>query len=333
MEEGLGLGLGLIRKGRCCQKASLRSSFVCRCRFHFVLPARRLQPASSCVLAGFNLRTTSRSTCLQAVKPDGRKDEMLAGRGDEMLAGRRVVRNPRIQVGIRESGGILFDMRGEENPFKHYIEDPMNGERPVTMFDLTKVDQARAWMVYAAFDGDEEKAAIASKVPVEAVRALAHDYNWAAKLKRLKTGSGEPEAERIANRAVNYVQAQRMRTILEKSIELLEDEEQLLRALLKYKLTKEGDVESIEVSPKAVLELTKALEVVQNMSYRALGDKMPAKADDTEGKAAGAQGSVANVRKVINILVNMQERATGDFDEAEIKDADRIATDTGDRLV
>lgn len=224
-------------------------------------------------------------------------------------------------------------MRGEENPFKQYIEDPTSGERPVTMFDLTKVDQARAWMVYAAFDGDEEKAAIASKVPVEAIRALAHDYNWAAKLKRLKTGSGEPEAERVANRAVNYVQAQRMRTILEKSIELLEDEEQLLRALLKYKLTKEGDVESIEVSPKAVLELTKALEVVQNMSYRALGDKMPAKADDTEGKAAGAQGSVANVRKVINILVNMQERATGDFDEAEIRDADRIATDTGERLV
>ena len=40
-------------------------------------------------------------------------------------------------------------MRGEENPFKQYIEDPANGDRPVTMFDLTKVDQARAWMVYA----------------------------------------------------------------------------------------------------------------------------------------------------------------------------------------
>ena len=40
-------------------------------------------------------------------------------------------------------------MRGEENPFKHYIEDPVNSDRPVTMFDLTKVDQARAWIVYA----------------------------------------------------------------------------------------------------------------------------------------------------------------------------------------
>ena len=212
-----------------------------------------------------------------------------------------------------------------------YREDPSVGDRPVTMFDLTKVDQARAWMVYAAFDGDQEKTAIASKVPAEAISALAHDYNWAAKLKRLKTGSGEPESERIANRAVNYVQAQRMRTILEKSVELLENEERLLRALLKYKLTKEGDVESIEVSPKAVLELTKALEVVQNMSYRALGDKLATRADDTEGKNAGTEGSVANVRKVINILVNMQERTTGDFNEAEILDADRIATDTGGR--
>jgi hypothetical protein len=222
-------------------------------------------------------------------------------------------------------------MAREENPFEQYIEDPAGGNRPVTKFDLTKVDQARAWMVYAAFDGDEEKAAISSKVPVQAIKALAHDYNWAAKLKRLKTGSGEPEAERIANRAVNYVQAQRMRTILEKSVELLEDEEQLLRVLIKYKLTKEGDVESIEVNPKAVLELTKALEVVQNMSYRALGDKLPTKADDVEGKNAGTEGSVANVRKVINILVNMQDRATSAPDAATVLEADRIATDTGGR--
>lgn len=192
------------------------------------------------------------------------------------------------------------------HPLSEYVEDPAPGPRPRTQFDLTRIDQARTWMVYAAFDGDEEKTSIASKVPLKAVQALAHDYNWPHKLKRLKSGAGESAAERTANRAVNYLQAQRMRDILERSIELLEDREGLIRALVDIKLTRDGDVDSINVNPKAVLELTKALEVVQNMSYRALGDKVAAQAEGVDGQPLGAQGRVQTVRDVIGVLTEMQ---------------------------
>lgn len=157
-------------------------------------------------------------------------------------------------------------------------------------------------MCYASFSGDVEKTAISAKVPADIIRSLEHDFDWTTKLRRLKSGAGVSDAEKTANRAVNYLQAQRLRDVLEESLRLLEDPEKLALALVKFKLTKEGDVAGIEVSPKALLDLTKALESVQNMSYRALGDKLPTQADTVNEKDKGVASSVTSVRDVIAAL-------------------------------
>jgi len=157
-------------------------------------------------------------------------------------------------------------------------------------------------MCYAAFAGDVEKAAISAKVPATIIRSLEHDFDWVTKLRRLKSGAGVSDAEKTANRAVNYLQAQRMRDILERSLVLFEDEEQLIKALVRFKFAREGEVEHVETNPKAVLDLTKALEVAQNMSYRALGDKLPTQADTVNEKDKGVAGSVSSVRDVIAAL-------------------------------
>lgn len=157
-------------------------------------------------------------------------------------------------------------------------------------------------MCYASFSGDVDKAAIASKVPSDIIRALEHDFDWVSKLRKLKSGAGVSDAEKTANRAVNYLQAQRLREVLEESLRLLEDPEQLARALVKFKLASDGDVLGIEVSPKALLDLTKALESAQNMSYRALGDKLPTQADTVNEKDKGVASSVSSVRDVISAL-------------------------------
>lgn len=196
------------------------------------------------------------------------------------------------------------------NPLTTWIEDPAEGPAPRRpKVSLESVDQARAWMCYAAFSGDLEKTAIASKVPLAALVALEHDFNWVAKLKRLKTGAGESDAERVANRAVNYLQAQRMRDVLEDALRLLSDPEELLRQLVKFKFAADGAVERIDVNPKAVLDLAKALETVQNMSYRALGDKIPTAAETVNSSDRGTSAaSVISVRSVISALTEMQER-------------------------
>jgi len=98
------------------------------------------------------------------------------------------------------------------NPLTEYIEAP-----PRPSYDVSKVDQARAWMIYCGFSGGIEKTSISSKVPAAVIRSLEHDYNWPVKLSRLKRGAGESEAEKTANRAVSYLQAQRMRDITQKA--------------------------------------------------------------------------------------------------------------------
>ena len=157
-------------------------------------------------------------------------------------------------------------------------------------------------MCYASFSGDVEKAAIASKVPSEIIRALEHDFDWVTKLRRLKSGAGVSDAEKTANRAVNYLQAQRLRDVLEESLRLLENPEELTKMLVQFKYTREGDVDCVTVNPKALLDLTKALESVQNMSYRALGDKLPASADVVNEKDKGVASTVSSVRDVIAAL-------------------------------
>lgn len=194
------------------------------------------------------------------------------------------------------------------NPLTTYIEDPSTGEPPPRpAYDISKIDQAKVWMIYAAFGGDIEKTAISSKTPAAVVKALEHDFNWPVKLKRLKTGAGESEAERVANRAVSYLQAQRMREVIEKSLQLLEDEDALVRALVKLKFLPNGDViGGVEVSPKAILDLAKALESVHSACYRALGDKIPAQADPVDKDTRGGN-SMNTVRDVLGILHDMSK--------------------------
>ena len=181
-----------------------------------------------------------------------------------------------------------------------------------TRVSLEKVDQARAWMCYAAFSGDVEKTALAAKVSATAVRALEHDFRWAEKLKRLKTGAGESDAERVANRAVNYIQAQRMRDVLDRALRLLDSEEELMKAMVRFKFARDGDVEKIEINPKAILDLAKALEAAQNMSYRALGDRVATTAQGVDGTEKGSTlaAGVANVRSVIDALADLRDQAS-----------------------
>lgn len=202
-------------------------------------------------------------------------------------------------------------MTESPNPLDTWIEDPSTTPAPKrpSKVALETVDQARAWMCYAAFSGDIEKTAIASKVPLSAIQALEHDFNWPAKLKRLKTGAGESDAERVANRAINYLQAQRMREVMERTLKLVEDPEELIKVLVKFKFAEEGDLTKIDVNPKAILDLSKALETVQNMSYRALGDKVPSFAETVKASDKGVGGStnVANVRQVLSMLTEMHD--------------------------
>jgi len=187
-------------------------------------------------------------------------------------------------------------------------------------------------MCYVGFGGDVEKTAIASHIPAKIVRSLEHDFDWEIKLKRMRNGGGDDDVERVANRAVNYLQAQRMRDVLETTLTLISgDREELVRLVSKVHVLKDGSVDYVEVSPKAVLELTKALESVHNMLYRALGDKVATAAEavaKAEGAGATSAGNLDNVRNIIeslSIYVNQTR-----VDEQEAKPASEAVGTTVD---
>lgn len=160
---------------------------------------------------------------------------------------------------------------------------------------VQEVDQVKAFMLYAYFGGDAVKTAQVCSTETKTIVALAHDFQWADRIKgqnRMDTDEGL-KLEQQANRARNYVMAQRIGTLIEHvALRAAEDPE------------KWADVNCIDVDPetgektfdpKPLVEIAKAAQIVQDMTYRATGDKLAAVASTTE----------ASDGKVTNLMINV----------------------------
>lgn len=129
------------------------------------------------------------------------------------------------------------------------------------------------FMLWQHLGGDDKLTAEASGIDVRIVKALAHDFCW-RDLAGGRLGLKNEKLERDVNRAQNYVQAQRIRAVIDKVVEELERPDTLKLAM--RSVDEEGN---IKVSIKPFVELAKAAEAAHNMAYRALGDKQAAEAD------------------------------------------------------
>jgi len=176
------------------------------------------------------------------------------------------------------------------------------------------LDVVRIWQLYCVFQGDCGKAARAALVPVSQVVSLAHDYHWAAKLNG-SGSTGDPTLDKEINRGANLVQAQRLREILETITREIFDEQGKFHTLIPRALSEDG--KNAPVISKTLLELVKAAEVVQNMSYRALGDTATAATDTISGRKAVSSPS----RDVIHTLSDRMKSRLGSPGEVVVEDA------------
>ena len=137
---------------------------------------------------------------------------------------------------------------------------------------------------------------------VKIVKALAHDFCW-LELAQGRLGMKDEKGEKEVNRAHSYVQAQRLRKLIDRTVDYLEaNPEQLAQALVST--TKEGEP---VFSAKPLVELTKAAEAAHNMAYRALGDKV---ATEAEGVSLDSE-KIKNLSLTINAaFVHAAERLT-----------------------
>jgi hypothetical protein len=140
------------------------------------------------------------------------------------------------------------------------------------------IDRPQAFLLYATFCGDVVKTAHALNVSPVAVLRVVDDEGWTEKLKGIieLKNSGKPgDLERGINRALNFVQAHRMRLIVERAIRHFTGmtEEAFAEMMTSGKeFTKDGKPAMLKMSTRAIADLASALEKAHACSYQALGD-------------------------------------------------------------
>ncbi len=166
---------------------------------------------------------------------------------------------------------------------------------------VDQVDQVKAFMLFSYFGGDTTKVACACSVDVSLIDSLAHDFNWAARIKgqnRLDTDEGR-KLEQDANRARNYVLAQRLGLLLEHIVlGAAKDPEKWAEMHCTDVDPQTGDK---TFTSKPLVEIAKAAEIIQNMTYRATGDKLAGQASTT----AASDGSVTNL--MVNVYAGLDK--------------------------
>lgn len=144
--------------------------------------------------------------------------------------------------------------------------------------DKNKLDVLRIFETFVAFSGDVMRTAVACNLPPETIHALATSEGWHAKVKEwttLREGSTADVAVQV-NRAVNFVQAHRLRSLVDKVVTELTKLEpsELVDKLSSHTRDKSGlrIPGASTFSARALTDLVKAAESAHLMTQRALGD-------------------------------------------------------------
>jgi hypothetical protein len=132
------------------------------------------------------------------------------------------------------------------------------------------IDVVQTFSTYMTFCGDVERTSLALNLPPQTIRDLAKSEQWDSKLDEFqKLRTGDPRELQVQiNRTVNYVQAHRLRSIVDKIISHFQgmEAEEIINVLT------ETSASGSKFSSRPLADLVKAAEACQAMTSRALGD-------------------------------------------------------------
>lgn len=156
-----------------------------------------------------------------------------------------------------------------------------------------ELDVSKIFLAYLVACGDPIRTAQIALCKVEEVLFLAKTELWDKKLADRGVVTGDPEnAKRQTqelNRAACYVQAIRLRALIDRTIHHLYENEDNVQIFCQEK-TKSG---KNVFSTKPLLDLVKAGEACQQMLYRSLGDFVAKEA------TGGAGGSLKDLHRYV----------------------------------
>lgn len=157
-------------------------------------------------------------------------------------------------------------------------------------------DPESIFRLYAIFSGDVERTALAANMSVEQVVEMADAGGWMKKIAvliRLQKSGIPGDAERGVNRAINFVQADRLRTIIERLLRALTQmsSEELFTYTLATQTDKDG-ITTNKIHTRPFADLASALEKAHAMTYQALSDTATDRKDRKETPEQATAGEM-----------------------------------------
>lgn len=179
------------------------------------------------------------------------------------------------------------------------------------------INPCSLFLVWQALGGEAAHVSRATGVKVSIIKALEHDLCW-NDLAGGKLGVADKQLHRDINRALNYAQGKRLQAVLDKTLEILEEDDfAKLRSSLV--LVDQGGQQSLNTKP--LVELAKATATVHDVIYRALGDKVAIEAD----KVQEDSDKIRNLSLTVFNAVNRAAVTTGALSSAEVVRAHKDA--------
>jgi hypothetical protein len=186
--------------------------------------------------------------------------------------------------------------------------------------DKARTDVSAIFLTFMALVGDVERTALAFNLDPADVAKLAESEGWAEKIRRvsLMSKSGKPgDFERAQNRALCFVQAHQIRSLVNRLSRLLLDEEEDEGFLSRLSVVDRGGTS--HVSAKVLTDLCTAAEACHRMSYAALGDTVSERLERVDEK-----GEATNVSEVhAAIIAALSNPATGQLKPAQLVEEEK----------
>jgi hypothetical protein len=170
-------------------------------------------------------------------------------------------------------------------------------------------DPEEVFRFYAMFVGDLERTAVAAHLPLEQVVEMAAAGDWTkriAVLIRLQKSAVPGDVERGVNRAINFIQADRMRRVIERVVNALNNmsADEMMSNLLCVSEDRNGGITS-KILTRPFADLATALEKCHAMTYQALNDT----ATDRKSRSEHEDSATASAGELHMALVDAMSKA------------------------
>ena len=167
--------------------------------------------------------------------------------------------------------------------------------------DTFRPDREQAFLLFAVFYGSVPETAHALNLSPQVVQAMAEEHGWHAKLRpiiELKASTKAGDVERAVNRAINYVDAHRMRALLARVLSKMFDlsPSDLDSFIFPQELNRKEQKVYQSMTTRALADLATAMEKCQMLTYTALNDTPAERKTRKEDGSSDATAAEMHVR-------------------------------------